>query len=110
VLQVVAQDPALRTVDGIAVDVRGNIHAVISGSIILGTAPLVRINPRTGSVTPSTDEIGAFNFPLSLAFGRGPRDRRSVFVTNGALVPDPFSKPPPGVIQVGVGVRGFSGR
>jgi sugar lactone lactonase YvrE len=104
-----AKDSSLLTVDGIAVDTNGDIHAVIPGSILLQTKPLVIVNAKSGDVIPSVvleDEIAKFDFPLSIAFGLGQRDRKSVFITNGDL---PLAEIGfgPGVIQVGVGVTGF---
>jgi sugar lactone lactonase YvrE len=107
----VAQNPALLTVDGITVDTRGELHAVIPGYAILQTWPLVKVNPVSGEVIPSIlDEADneKFDFPLSIAFGTGARDNKSVFITNGNL-PLLEGGPGAGVIQVEVGVVGFQG-
>jgi sugar lactone lactonase YvrE len=109
--EIVAEGWDLFTIDGIAVDKQGNIHGVVPGFTILGTLPHVRVNPTTGVVTPTVIEPGdidKFDVPLSLAFGKG-RDKKSVFVTNGDLpLPgNPLGDPGPGVVQVGVGVRGL---
>ncbi len=103
---------ALLTIDGIAVDTQGDIHGVVPGFTILGTSPLIRVNLITGEVTPTVfeaSEVAKFDVPLSLAFGMGVRDRKSVFVTNGDLpLPgNPPGSPGPRVVQVGVGVPGF---
>jgi sugar lactone lactonase YvrE len=111
VVTVVAQDAALLTVDGIAVDVKGDIYAVIAGSAVIGNLPLVKVDRNTGLVTPlvvDENEIDKFDFPLSIAFAVGPRDQNTVFITNGALpIPTQKDGPGPGVIQVSVGERGF---
>lgn len=106
--RVVAQDfNTLLAIDGIALDGHGDIHGAIAGFPALGAGPLVRVDPTTGAVAVTPTESEAFNGPLSLAFGRGRRDRESVFVTNGALFP---GGPGPGVIQAGVGRTGSSCR
>lgn len=105
--EVVATGFELLVIDGLAADAHGDLHAAIAGASILGTAPLVRIDSRTGAITPSTMEFGAFDFPTSLAFGAGRRDRKSVYVVNSGLFPeDPARMPRPGVVRVGVGVPG----
>lgn len=100
---------AVPTVDGIAVDVHGQIHAVLPGFSIVESSPLVRIDPETGTVTPTvTNPIDSsrFDTPLSLAFGAGRWGVRTVLVTNGDL-PEVPGGPGPGVVQVDVGVPGF---
>jgi sugar lactone lactonase YvrE len=105
--EVVAAAFDLLLIDGLAADAHGDLYAAIAGASIFGTAPLVRIDPRTGAITPSTTEFGAFDFPTSLAFGAGRRDRKSVYVVNSGLFPeDPARMPRPGVVRVGVGVPG----
>jgi sugar lactone lactonase YvrE len=105
--EVVAQGFELLLIDGLAADVHGGLHAAIVGSVIFGTAPLVRVDPGTGSITPSTDDYARFDFPTSLAFGAGGGDRASVYVVNGALFPDDSPGRGPGVVRVGVGVPGL---
>lgn len=106
-LEVIATGFELLLIDGLAADAHGDLHAAIVGASIFGTAPLVRIDPRTGAITPSTTEFGAFDFPTSLAFGAGRRDRKGVYVVNSGLFPeDPARMPRPGVVRVGVGVPG----
>jgi hypothetical protein len=54
---------SLLTVDGIAVDVHGNVHAVLIGFAVLGTPPLVQVNTATGVITPTiTDPAEAAKF------------------------------------------------
>ena len=100
---------AVPTVDGIAMDVHGQIHAVLPGFTILQVSPVVRIDPETGVVTPTVIDpvdMSRFDTPLSLAFGGGRWDVRTVLVTNGDLPVVPGG-PGPGVVQVNVGVAGF---
>lgn len=106
---------ALGTIDGIAVDVRGDIHGVIPGFAVLGTAPLVRVEASTGAITSTViyrAEFAEFDVPLSLAFGTRAADRLSVFVTNGDLPgipPEGPGEPGPGLLRVEVGVAGLLG-
>jgi hypothetical protein len=105
----VAEGLDVLTIDGIAVDSKGAVYGAIPGHSLLGTHPLIEIDPSTAEVTPivtSEDQIAKFDVPLSLAFGRGARDEKSVFITNGDL-PIIEGGPGPGVVQAGVGVPGF---
>jgi sugar lactone lactonase YvrE len=107
---VVASGPALLTIDGLAVDARGTLHAVIPGHAVLGTSPLVHVDPANGTTTSSlaTGTANAFDVPLSIAFGRGARDPTSVYVTNGDLPGLPPEGHKPGIVEVDVGAPGLS--
>ena len=96
----------LLVVDGLAADVHGDLYAAIAGATILGTAPVVKVDPRTGTITPCTDELARFDFPTSLAFGRGPRDHKSLYVVNAGLFPEDRPEAAPSVVRVGVGAPG----
>lgn len=96
----------LLVVDGLAADVHGDLYAAIAGATILGTAPVVKVDPRTGTITPCTDELARFDFPTSLAFGKGPRDHKSLYVVNGGLFPEDRPEAAPSVVRVGVGAPG----
>jgi sugar lactone lactonase YvrE len=114
--QVVAGDVAnpytpLLTIDGIAADSQGNVHAVVPGSVVLSllgipASPLVKIDPESGAIDFTvTDPAVAFDFfhtPLSLASGTLPGDGNTVFVTNGAQFADLIPGPGPSIVQVGV--------
>jgi len=108
-MDVAAEGFALLTIDGIAVDVRGDIHGIVAGFAVLGTHPLVRVEPHTGTITPTPTMAAAFDVPLGIAFAAGPWDHRTVFVTNGAL-PVGVPGPGPGLVQAEVGVHGFTPR
>jgi sugar lactone lactonase YvrE len=99
----------LLTADGLAVDARGGVHVAIPGHAILGMAPLVRVDPRTGSSTAGVapGEWDEFDVPLSVAFGTG-RHQTTVFATNGDLPGVPPEARLPGVVEVNVGVPGAS--
>ena len=102
---VAAADPLLQIIDGIAADAHGDLYAAVVGFSVVGTSPIVRVDPRTGRVTPVTTDGSLFDWPTSLAFGRGPLDHKSLYVANSGI----FEGPPgavPGVVRVGVGVPG----
>ena len=105
--EVVAIGFELLLIDGLVADVHGGLHAVIAGASIFGTAPLVHVDPRTGVITSSTTTWDKFDFPTSLAFGTGPRDRKSVYVVNAGLFPEDRPEAAPGIVRVNVGVPGF---
>jgi sugar lactone lactonase YvrE len=90
-------------IDGIALDVRGNVIA-----LLVMQHKLVRIDPSDGSHTVLlTDRNGLYN-PASIAFGAGQGDRQYVFVTNFALLPpEPANSLGPGVLKYDVGVDGL---
>jgi sugar lactone lactonase YvrE len=90
-------------IDGIALDVHGNVFA-----LLVLQHKLVRIDPSDGSHTALlTDEDGLYN-PASIAFGTGKGDRQNVFLTNFALLPPaPANSLGPGVLKYDVGVAGL---
>jgi sugar lactone lactonase YvrE len=89
--------------DGIALDVHGNVFA-----LLVLQHKLVRIDPSDGSHTVLlTDEDGLFN-PASIAFGTGKGDRQHVFMSNFALLPpEPANSVGPGVLKYEVGAPGL---
>jgi sugar lactone lactonase YvrE len=98
---------AVPTIDGIAVDVHGNIHGVLPGHMIVGAPPLVKVDATTGAVTRSSAAgfDGIYDIPLSLAFGRDSGDQTNVYVTNGDLPIAPVGQGPR-ILRVNVGVKG----
>ena len=104
-LTTVATGVPLLTIDGIAVDVRGDIHGVVAGFALIGTHPLVRVEPHTGTITQTPTSVGAFDVPLGIAFATGPWDPLTVFVTNGALDIG-VDGPGPGLVQAALDVPG----
>jgi sugar lactone lactonase YvrE len=89
--------------DGIALDVHGNVFA-----LLVMQHKLVRIDPKDGSYTVLlTEEDGLFN-PASIAFGTGRGDRKYVFMSNFALLePGPVGNLGPSVLKYNVGVPGL---
>jgi sugar lactone lactonase YvrE len=104
--EIAAAGYELLGIDGLAADAHGTLYAVIVVSKVLGTAPLVMVNPKTGRITPSTAPASAFDLPTSPAVGRGPLDHKSVFVVNSGFFPEERVEAAPGVVQVGIGVKG----
>jgi len=102
----VATGLELLTIDGLAADERGHLHAVIAAAPAFGTASLVDVNPVTGNIKSSRVRENVFDFPTSLAFGRGPRDHDSVYVVNSGLYPEGRTDAAPGIIRVTVGAPG----
>jgi hypothetical protein len=70
--------------------------------------PLVKLNPKTGDITPVVNDNTHFDTPTSLAFGKGRGNWGSVYIANAALQ---YGQPPvagPGVAKVQLGVFGLS--
>lgn len=88
--------------DGIALDVHGDIYAAL---VIQNM--LVKINPDDGSFTTLlTEADGLFN-PASLAFGTGKGERQRLFFTNFALLPpEPAASLGPAILSLEVDVPG----
>jgi len=88
--------------DGIALDVHGNVYA-----LLVLQNKLVRIDPRDGTFTTLlTEENGLWN-PASIAFGTGKGDRESIFITNYAVIPPGSDIFGPAVLKYDVGVPGL---
>ena len=104
---IVAGDPdceqdELFAMDGIALDVHGNVYA-----LLVLQNKLVRIDPTDGSFTVLlTEEDGLWN-PASIAFGTGKGDRESIFITNYAVIPPGSDIFGPAVLRYDVGVPGL---
>jgi sugar lactone lactonase YvrE len=99
--EIVAEDPGLYGLDGIALDVHGDIYA----ALVL-QSKLVRIDPVDGEFTTLLTADDGLDEPASLAFGTGKGDRQTVFVTNYALFP-PHSVEGPAVLKVDVDMPGL---
>jgi sugar lactone lactonase YvrE len=86
-------------VDGLALDVNGNIYAASVTDNLL-----FRVDLADGGTTVLASQ--GLDGPASLAFGTGQGERKSIFVTNFALVTDP-NVADPGVVKIDVGVPGL---
>jgi sugar lactone lactonase YvrE len=89
-------------IDGIALDVHGNIYA----AIVTGNA-IVRVSHDGGSAEVLATDADKLTFPASLAFGTGKGERSSVFVTNLAFDPYPPFLAGPGLTKIDVGQPGM---
>jgi sugar lactone lactonase YvrE len=89
--------------DGIALDVHGNVYA-----LLVLQNKLVRIDPTDGTFTTLlTEEDGLWN-PASIYFGTGKGDRESVFIVNYAVIePEPANSLGAAVLKYYVGVPGL---
>lgn len=94
---VLTESHTLIGVDGIALDVRGNVYAAVNGQNTLVTA---RID---GSIDVLATAADGLNQPSTVAFGTGMKDHKTLFFVNFAV----FSPAPtPGVLKVNAGVPG----
>lgn len=100
------------TPDGIAVDAHGDIYVAVPPGVLAGVSPVVKVNPQTGVVSDVVvgPAVASVNLPLSLAFGHGQRNRKSVYLTSSGLFGPIPGLPDPGIVEVGVGVPGFPTR
>ena len=90
--------------DGIALDVDGNIYA-----LLVLQNKMVKIDPTDGTYTVllNGEEDGLFN-PASIAFGNKKGDQKSVFITNYAVIePGPEGNHGPAVLKFDVGTQGL---
>jgi sugar lactone lactonase YvrE len=96
-LTVLAASPLLIGVDGIALDVHGNVYAAVNGQNTLVAA---RID---GSIDALATAADGLNQPSAVTFGTGARGRQTLFLLNFAV----FSPAPtPGVLEITVGAPG----
>jgi len=100
-LQIVSEGPEVAGPDGIALDVHGDIYAVL-----VLQSKLVKINPVDGHVTDILTVEDGLDEPTSLAFGIGKGDRKSVFFTNFSVM-EPHTGHGPAILKIDVGVPGL---
>lgn len=94
----------LSGMDGIALDVDGNVYA-----LLVLQNKLVKIDPADGSSTVllTGEEDGLFN-PASIVFGTGESDQKTVYLTNFAVIePGPEGNHGPAVLKYNVGTAGL---
>ncbi len=92
---VAAQAPLLRTADGIAFDVQGNLYIAVNDN------RLVRLAPG-GGLTQLAAKNDGLAYPTMPAFGTTPATRTTLYITNGAL-----SNGTPDIVAFDAGVRGL---
>ena len=98
-IHVVADDPALFGIDGIALARSGALFAAVNAQ-----STIVRVGER--GITTIADAEDGINGASAVAFGTG-SDRRNLFVVNfGAFSPAPT----PALLKISVGVRGAPGQ
>jgi sugar lactone lactonase YvrE len=121
---VIAAGWPMMSPDGLAVDVCGNVYTVSPMSTfptwfgLPPLSPVLRIIPSTGEIQPVVPfgdwtqpvnpHLDDFDMPTSLAYGKGPWDRRSVFVVGISMAS--FGLPPgtgAKLTQVGTGQLGL---
>ncbi len=103
-LSVTAQSLMIASIDGIITDNHGQIYGLVPGYRVIGTYPLVKVDPTTGSIVPvvtDTLQTAKFDVPTSLAFDKGGLNNGKLFVANADLAISPGG-PGPGVVQVGI--------
>lgn len=89
--------------DGITLDVQGNVYA-----LLVLKNKLVKINPTDGSTTLLLDEDDGLWNASSITFGTGKGDRESIFIANYAVIPpEPINSLGPAVLKYNVGVPGL---
>ena len=94
---VIADDPAILGIDGLAVDVHGTVYACV-----IAQSTIVRIGDD-GSIETLADADDGINGASSIAFGQGRRDRKSLYGVNFGI----FSPvPTPSLFRLPVGVPG----
>jgi sugar lactone lactonase YvrE len=91
---VLAEDPALLAVDGIAFDVHGNVWAAI-----IAQSTIVRVSPD-GTVTTVATAADGLDWASSIAFGKD----HDLWAVNFAIGPP--GGPGPALLRLAVGVKG----
>jgi hypothetical protein len=99
--QIIADSPEVYGPDGIALDVHGDIYAVL-----VLQSKLVKIDPVDGHVTEILTVVDGLDEPASLAFGTGKGERLSVFFTNFSVMA-PHTGRGPAILKIDVGVPGL---
>lgn len=109
-LEVFAGDPdcdptleGLDSVDGIAMDVHGDIYA-----LLVIQNKLVKVDNESGEFVELLDAGDGLHNPASIAFGTGKGMRQRVFFTNYALIqPGPDESVGPVILAYDTGVAGL---
>ncbi len=78
--RVLAQAPALFTVDGITVDARGDVYAMV-----IGADRIIRIDRSSGELDVVADASDGLDQPVNAAFGTVGSDRHTLYIADYAL-------------------------
>ena len=94
--------------DGVAFDATGHLLAVTPASnpALPESGLLYRVNVINGQWAALATADDGLKAPTSLAFGVK-KNKRSVYVTNWALLSPPPDYGPPGLLKIDVGVKGL---
>jgi sugar lactone lactonase YvrE len=93
--RVVAQADRLRTADGIAFDVHGNLYITVNNNRLMRLAP-------GGALTRLATKDNGLLYPTMPTFGTTPATRTTLYITNGA-----FYKGTPNIVAFHAGARGL---
>ena len=99
--QILTDSPDVYGPDGLALDVFGNIYVPL-----VFQDKLVRIDPDDGSVTELATIDDGLDEPASLAFSTHKGDRKAVFLTNFAVMPEDGGSGP-ALLKIEIGVPGL---
>jgi sugar lactone lactonase YvrE len=98
--EIVVKDPLeLTPLDGIALDVHGNIYAAV-----IAQSKVVKIDPNSGAITTVATAADGLDFTASLAFGTGNGERQSLYATNFTIGPPGGAGP--ALVKIDAGVPG----
>jgi len=92
---VIAQANLLKTADGIAFDVRGNLYIAVNDNRLMRLAP-------HGALTQLAAQKDGLTYPTMPAFGTTCGTRTTLYLTNGA-----FNGGTPDIVALDAGVRGL---
>jgi sugar lactone lactonase YvrE len=99
--EVVVEGSELYGLDGITLDVHGNIY----GALVLQNK-LVKIDPHDVEITVLLTADDGLDMPASLAFGTGKGNRQTLFFTNFSLLGS-HTGFGPAVLKIGIGIPGL---
>jgi len=100
--EVLVADPRLKGIDGIALDRRGTLYAAVN------TQNRVATVDKHGAVSILVEGSPPFDSPSSFAFGTGKDDKRTLFVSNFAIVNSLAGQPGhPGIVSLPVQTPGL---
>ncbi len=100
--EVVVEGFELYGLDGIALDVHGNIY----GALVLQNK-LVKIDSDNVEITVLLTADDGLDMPASLAFGTGKGNRQTLLITNFSLLGSHLGYGP-AVLKIGIGIPGLT--